>query len=470
MNNAKVIKEKSSKSLKSNKGYKTGNNAKSELPGKSGIGTVAEKGRRKRTLSVDSSTPNCKDPKEISCKERVSYSAPPSPYVGLAPDENNSAENLGGKIDTCSDLEDGEISSGDSELSLSPSEYEKYNLESISEIDEETEEKGLYKDECLSTKYISPCIRLMILGRDPLEEVEEQSNATPLENREIAKRSMMKEGALFIVTCMGGSIGREGNHHVVLLDREIGCSKDHATLMFRNDKFYLVDKDSTNGTFLNGKCLNRNKPAEVGHGSVIRIGNTIMKCHVHPGKETCFECEPGVMAHSSVHTTVKILSKSKREKLRQKEMKRMKNKYGIINQGTTKSDSTSYKDRAEERRKEKGSDNPFEATQSASLEVAINDNNKGFQMLAKMGWKEGEGLGSESNQGIVEPIKIEQRVEGAGLGLSNGGLASSTKKPFDFKMRKKKEAMQQIRKRFENLQQNLDHGDDNDGDGKELDF
>jgi len=97
-----------------------------------------------------------------------------------------------------------------------------------------------------------------------------------------------------------------------------------------------------------------------------------------------------------------------------------------------------YKDRAEERRKEKGSDNPFEATESASLEVAISDSNKGFKMLAKMGWKEGEGLGSENNQGIVEPIKIEQRVERAGLGESDCGLTSSPKMPLDFKMRKKK--------------------------------
>jgi len=178
----------------------------------------------------------------------------------------------------------------------------------------------------------------MILGRDPLEKADAQSSDTPIENSELAKRSMMKEGTLFIITCMGGSIGREGNHHAVLLDREIGCSKDHGTLMFRNDKFYLVDKDSTNGTFLNGKCLNKNKPAEIGHGSVIRIGNTIMKCHVHPGKETCFECEPGVIAQSSVHSTVKILSKSKREKLRKKEMKRIQNKYGINSQGN-KSDS-----------------------------------------------------------------------------------------------------------------------------------
>lgn len=36
-------------------------------------------------------------------------------------------------------------------------------------------------------------------------------------------------------------------------------------------------------------------------------------------------------------------------------------------------------------------------------EYKLNENNVGFQMLQKLGWKDGEGLGS-SGSGIVEPI------------------------------------------------------------------
>ena len=136
------------------------------------------------------------------------------------------------------------------------------------------------------------------------------------------------------------------------------------------------------------------------------------------------------------------MSKSKRERLRKKEQKRIKNKYGI--QKSTNCDDTSnsliYKDRAKDRRKEVGSDNPFEATQSASLEVALDDSNKGFKMLSKMGWKKGEGLGAENKQGMVEPIKIETRAERSGLG-SNDNSSSNTGKPFNFKMQKKKEIL-----------------------------
>ena len=195
-----------------------------------------------------------------------------------------------------------------------------------------------------------------------------------------------------------------------------------------------------------------------------------MKCHVHPGKETCFECEPGVV-YSSIEQYVtnkhEFMSKSKRERLRKKEQKRIKIKYGI--QKATNVDDTrnssKYKDRAEGRRKEVGSDNPFEATQSASLDVALDDNNKGFKMLSKMGWKKGEGLGAENNQGMVEPIKIETRVERTGLGSSDAPLSMSGK-TFNLKTHKKTEMMQQIRQRFDELQTKFESNENSDNDEK----
>lgn len=50
------------------------------------------------------------------------------------------------------------------------------------------------------------------------------------------------------------------------------------------------------------------------------------------------------------------------------------------------------------------------------LSTAISSDNKGFQMLAKMGFKEGEGLG-KSKSGRTEPIKIELKNEKLGLGV-----------------------------------------------------
>ena len=454
-----------------NNGYKTGMKNSSYNDKKDhGVPSNDAKSRRKRAMSEEVASGEKKD---ANCKERTSYSAPPSPYTGseiqLMP--KSKAILNGEGILNGSDLEDGELSDDGSCVSLSSAEYEKYNLEAISETDEEKKFHDDNSTEIDNNKSntIAPCVRLMVVRRNALQKESKQSSSEDAKDNS-NDQSEMKEGTLFIITVMGGSIGREGSQHLVLLDREVGCSKDHASIMFRDEKFYLVDKGSTNGTFLNDKCLAKNKPCEIGHGSMIRIGNTTMKCHVHPGKETCFECEPGVV-YSSIEQQVnnkhKFMSKSKRERLRKKEQKRIKNKYGIskVTNGDDTRNSTKYKDRAEGRRKEIGSDNPFEATQSASLDVALDDNNKGFKMLSKMGWKKGEGLGVENNQGIVEPIKIETRAERSGLGSNDAPLSMSAK-TFNLKMEKKTEMMQQIRQRFDELQTKFESNENSDNDEK----
>lgn len=52
---------------------------------------------------------------------------------------------------------------------------------------------------------------------------------------------------------------------------------------------------------------------------------------------------------------------------------------------------------------------------TASLDTPIGTDNVGNQMLQKMGWKEGTGLG---RQGIVEPIRVEARQGMHGLGFA----------------------------------------------------
>ena len=42
-------------------------------------------------------------------------------------------------------------------------------------------------------------------------------------------------------------------------------------------------------------------------------------------------------------------------------------------------------------------------TENAFQENKLNTENKGFKLLQKMGWSEGQGLGA-SSQGIVNPI------------------------------------------------------------------
>lgn len=49
------------------------------------------------------------------------------------------------------------------------------------------------------------------------------------------------------------------------------------------------------------------------------------------------------------------------------------------------------------------------------LGIAISSKNKGFEMLAKMGYKQGQAIG-KSSQGILEPIGIDIKSDRGGLG------------------------------------------------------
>lgn len=49
------------------------------------------------------------------------------------------------------------------------------------------------------------------------------------------------------------------------------------------------------------------------------------------------------------------------------------------------------------------------------LGAAITSDNKGFAMMAKMGYKQGDAIG-KSTQGIIEPIGIQIKSDRGGLG------------------------------------------------------
>ena len=55
-----------------------------------------------------------------------------------------------------------------------------------------------------------------------------------------------------------------------------------------------------------------------------------MVCHVHPGWETCLECEPGNVAPANVtkHLAGQMSTKE-RERARKKELSRLKSKFRV---------------------------------------------------------------------------------------------------------------------------------------------
>ncbi|XP_022248590.1 angiogenic factor with G patch and FHA domains 1-like isoform X3 [Limulus polyphemus] len=311
-----------------------------------------------------------------------------------------------GDSSSSSSIEEGELEDTNSELSGSEnSETESDITKSVSEDEEQCDS-------------LPPCIRLIVVNSENL-----------------------LEGSLLMVTCTGATVGREEKNGLCIPDSSV--SKEHAEISFEeiHERYMIRDLGSQNGTFINFIRLSEPKqPSDLhplNHGDELKIGNSTLLIHIHQNKETCDECEPGLVqaALAAQKSTLKdrwiIKSKEEKEKERRKELKELKRKFGLERSSYQMKQSNTveklgYQDRAEHRRKTKGSDNPHEKDATpASMDQPLPPENKGFQLLKKMGWSEGQSLG-KCQTGKTEPIQIQMRNSKVGLGATS---VSFTTKP-----------------------------------------
>ncbi|KAI8119122.1 Angiogenic factor with G patch and FHA domains 1 [Lucilia cuprina] len=278
----------------------------------------------------------------------------------------------------------------------------------------------------------------------------------------------LKVGNLSLITYKGGSLGREGNHDVIIPD--VNVSKFHLKFTYdtKQSTYKCVDLGSRNGTILNGTRMSASKTEsesyDLVHGSVIQIAQTKLLCHIHEGNSTCGLCEPGLLIEpqqrdvSSVSTVV--LS-------HKEQLKKIQKKYGLENEkfvdskqnstggnagagnsagSSSKNSKNSYQDRAASRRLKVGSSTDKEKTQAASVDTAISSDNKGFRMLSKLGWNKGEALGkTQESGGLLEPINVESNSGHKGLGCDDP-TAGLTLTVSD---KKKLENMKKTKERYE---------------------
>ncbi|XP_046661949.1 angiogenic factor with G patch and FHA domains 1 isoform X1 [Homalodisca vitripennis] len=312
----------------------------------------------------------------------------------------------------------------------------------------DTNENDIEIEDC---KIVLPTIAQNILLDD------EVANAWPPCLRIVVKETALDNlpvGSLFIVTCTGGTLGREGDHAVVIPD--INISKHHAKVSYsETDSCYkLVDLGSRNGTLVDGRrlsvALRESDPVDLQHGTVVRVGCTELECHLHPGRTTCNRCEPGCVLHKeSASSEAMDKDHETKEARHRSELRRLRKRFGLDKlsaKETSVSLPVGYQDRAEERRKTVGSQDHNAKTEAASVDQHIQSENKGFKMLSKMGWAKGQSLGKDSTKGIVEPVLVEQRPEKSGLGSEAVHLPA-----VDAKAKKKTEVWKKAQKRFQEL-------------------
>ncbi|XP_021324540.1 angiogenic factor with G patch and FHA domains 1 isoform X2 [Danio rerio] len=261
----------------------------------------------------------------------------------------------------------------------------------------------------------------------------------------VVRSPVLQTGTLFILTAdTVATIGREKDMNHAIRIPEMGVSKSHAEVYFDQDQqcYMLIDQGSQNGTVLNGNRILQPKvrcdPCPLTHGDELKMGETVLSFHIHAGTATCDGCEPGqIIAHLSrhkkdessvgqAHCARAVLSKEDKEAQRQKELKMMKVKYGLKSSDYEEQKplkNSKYKDRAENRRQTVGSEGKFQRDDApASVHVEIGDENKGRQMLEKMGWKRGEGLGKDG-AGMKDPIQLHMRKAQSGLGSSGSAMS-----------------------------------------------
>ena len=103
-------------------------------------------------------------------------------------------------------------------------------------------------------------------------------------------------------------------------------------------------------------------------------------------------------------------------------------------------------------------------TKSAQLD----DSNIGFRLLAKMGWKGGEGLGPDGRKGRTEPVVAHTGTAGTGggLGMKEEGNGKGKRKR---KGQGKGKAPVRVKSQHEAADGGNDEGNDSDGSGDEHD-
>nr|CAG4650359.1 EOG090X0AIB [Sida crystallina] len=317
-------------------------------------------------------------------------------------------------------------------------EAETKNCREEGEISSEDEsEVAQKKAKCEAQKLaerLPPCARLLIVD-STLEK--------------------LRIGTLFVLPYTGGIVGRTATCDIFLDD--VNVSKEHAKIIYNEDEksYTIEDLGSRNGTFLNSERLSESKEESdvylLPHDTRIQFGSVTLLCHVHSGLETCNDCEPGLIVQRHQDSVLSVPApKEDLEKARKRELKKIRSRFGLESHepdlSVTK--KPGYQDRAEVRRQTVGVDGVGAKTETASTQTHIAAKNKGFQMLAKMGWAQGQGLGKADTNAIIEPISVEQRQGREGLGAegTSGFLLQ------DPSRKRRADVLQKTRERYSQAQ------------------
>lgn len=125
------------------------------------------------------------------------------------------------------------------------------------------------------------------------------------------------------------SIGRDHSCQLNLKDTKKIVSRTHAEIQFQDGAYYLVDKDSRNGTYINNRRIKANYPYTLDEGAEFVIGeyviqfNTVEKRAIEesppevPKDRTVFYSNP---FQEEIESLIEVLEKIEHKHTRQREI------------------------------------------------------------------------------------------------------------------------------------------------------
>jgi hypothetical protein len=128
-----------------------------------------------------------------------------------------------------------------------------------------------------ASKDIRPTQESMILrpgDRGAQQLVSSRRAPTPSGRLVVISSPTLEQGSRYAVDSVPISIGRSEENQVELGDDEF-ASAAHARVEPRHDGAWLVDRGSTNGTFVNG--IRIDSPHRLEPGDLVRIGETQLR-------------------------------------------------------------------------------------------------------------------------------------------------------------------------------------------------
>lgn len=112
------------------------------------------------------------------------------------------------------------------------------------------------------------------LNDKPSVGQENQEN-TLLKTMRLAKLKLvsMKNRIVIDIPFEGGMIGREGTISLHTFEENLYISNEHAEIILKNDGYVVIDRQSTNGTKINGEKLEKNIEYKILPGDEITFAN-----------------------------------------------------------------------------------------------------------------------------------------------------------------------------------------------------